>query len=86
LGAVDAVVRSPADRELVEAVLVVGVVVCADADRPETASTATTLADSISLRGMCICFMALLLNLEILTAFSITPSFSDRLQAGSPAS
>src|SRR5262249_22078536 len=62
----------------VVAVYVVGVVVCADADRPEMASTAATLADSISLRGMCICFMGLLLNLEIFMAFSITPPFSDR--------
>src|SRR5690242_14682229 len=84
LGAVEAVVRSPAFGLV--AVDVVGVVVCADADRPATASTATTLPDSISLRGMCICFMALLLNLEIHTGFSITRPFSDRLQAGFPAS
>src|SRR5215813_6823583 len=81
-GAAAALVRSPAFG--LAAVDVVGVAVCADADRPEMASTAATLADSISLRGMCICFMAVLLNLVILMAFSITPPFSDRLQAGSP--
>jgi hypothetical protein len=84
LGAVVAVDKSPA-RGLV-AVDVVGVVVCADAHRPETASAVTTLPDSISLRGMYICFMTLLLNLEMFMAFSITRPFSDRLQAGSPAS
>src|SRR5262249_58259941 len=66
LGAVAEVVKSPA-RGLV-AVDVVGAVVCADADRPETASTAAMLAGSISARGMCMCFIALLLNLEMLTA------------------
>src|SRR5262249_50071224 len=58
LGFVAAVDKSPADRDVVVVGVVVVVAVCAKADRPATANTvAATLPDSISLRGMCMCFM-----------------------------
>src|SRR5262249_38174717 len=87
LGAADLVVRTPAAGAGAAAVVAAVVAVWAAADRPATANAAAaTLPDSISLRGMCICFMVVLLNLDVLTALSIRPWFSDRLQAGFPAS